>query len=569
MKSYRCQDIARLSHELTLSPARHRLRQLSGIARAIELIDPQREYPYSFVCFHITGYRSRRPNNDDAMLDGKNLIEDLVDLADALSASHPMPAAALQGRPYDIDALSQRFKVSTKTISRWRRRGLLGCWYAAAEGEPKLIFSSLAVQRFVGRNLDLVKRGSSFRLMDEQERARIIARARELVATEKCTLHAVTLRLAEETGRAVETIRYSLRRFDRDNPQQALFDQSEMPQQIDEADVIYQAFVDGEALRDIAERLGKRESDLKRILTRVRAERLAASPIEYIHNASFDDDESLLPDEDDDDEDRDDLDVDEDPTLTRVPSQLPPYLQELYRTPLLNRASEVKLFRRMNYVLHKAELARRKIAENPTKAGAADIAQVDDLLVAAQQLKNRITQANLRLVVSIAKRHLAGRNASNLFELVSDGNLALMRAVEKFDYARGFRFSTYASWAIMRSFARSVPEEMTQVDRFRTGHEEVLASIRDHRATAIADSLDSSDEQLQSTLAGCLAKLDSRERAVVERHFGLNRRESVQTLDEIGRQIGVSKERVRQIELRALQKLRTALGANGAELLAG
>jgi len=85
-------------------------------------------------------------------------------------------------------------------------------------------------------------------------------------------------------------------------------------------------------------------------------------------------------------------------------------------------------------------------------------------------------------VVSIARRHV-GR-APCFFEIVSDGNLSLMRAVEKFDYARGFKFSTYASWAIMRNYARTIPEQMYQSARLVTGVDEALAATPDRTDTA-------------------------------------------------------------------------------------
>ena len=93
--------------------------------------------------------------------------------------------------------------------------------------------------------------------------------------------------------------------------------------------------------------------------------------------------------------------------------------------------------------------------------------------------KNQIIRSNLRLVVSIAKRHVGP--ADNFFELVSDGNMSLMRAVEKFDYARGNKFSTYASWAIMKNFARTIPDEHRYHDRFRTSQPELFTSAEDDR----------------------------------------------------------------------------------------
>ena len=97
--------------------------------------------------------------------------------------------------------------------------------------------------------------------------------------------------------------------------------------------------------------------------------------------------------------------------------------------------------------------------------------------------KNQIVRANLRLVVSIAKRHVAPDQ--NFFELVSDGNMSLMRAVEKFDFARGNKFSTYASWAIMKNFARTIPDEHRHRDRFRTSQAEMFAATQDHRGDPV------------------------------------------------------------------------------------
>ena len=105
---------------------------------------------------------------------------------------------------------------------------------------------------------------------------------------------------------------------------------------------------------------------------------------------------------------------------------------------------------------------------------------VEKLYDEAVATKNQIIRANLRLVVSIAKRHVGP--AENFFELVSDGNMSLMRAVEKFDFARGYKFSTYASWAIMKNFARTIPDEHRHRDRFRTSQAEMFAATEDDRS---------------------------------------------------------------------------------------
>src|SRR5262249_61919925 len=100
----------------------------------------------------------------------------------------------------------------------------------------------------------------------------------------------------------------------------------------------------------------------------------------------------------------------------------------------------------------------------PARAGrtAAESDHIEKFQAEALAVKNQIIRANLRLVVSIAKKRVGPTN--NFFELVSDGNMSLIRAVEKFDTSRGFKFSTYASWAIMKNFARTIREEKTRRD---------------------------------------------------------------------------------------------------------
>ena len=124
----------------------------------------------------------------------------------------------------------------------------------------------------------------------------------------------------------------------------------------------------------------------------------------------------------------------------------PRYLASLYEVDLLNREQEQYLFRKYNYLKFKASRLREKL--DPTKARAAAMDEIQQLYDEAVKIKNRIVQANLRLVVSIAKRHLGA--SEDFFQLVSDGNMSLIRAAEKFDYTRGNKFSTYASWAIMK-----------------------------------------------------------------------------------------------------------------------
>jgi len=172
----------------------------------------------------------------------------------------------------------------------------------------------------------------------------------------------------------------------------------------------------------------------------------------------------------------------------------------------------------------------------------------------AVSTKNQIIRANLRLVVSIAKRHVGP--TQNFFELVSDGNMSLMRAVEKFDYSRGNKFSTYASWAIMKNFARTIPDEHRRQDRFRTSHAEMFSTTEDERSDQFEQ--ETVQAQREAQVGKILERLDEREQKIIIRRFGLRRGEEPLTLKQVGMELGVTKERVRQIEARALSKLRKA-----------
>jgi RNA polymerase primary sigma factor/RNA polymerase sigma factor len=169
-------------------------------------------------------------------------------------------------------------------------------------------------------------------------------------------------------------------------------------------------------------------------------------------------------------------------------------------------------------------------------------------------VKNEIARANLRLVVSIAKRHVTPDQ--NFFELVSDGNMSLLRAIEKFDFARGNKFSTYATWAIMKNFARTIPGEFKQRDRFRTSHEELFMATEEQRGDPTSEVNHQTEREAQ--VERMLKRLDDREKKIIINRFGLDYGREPLTLKEVGAELGVTKERIRQIEVRALNKLRQA-----------
>jgi RNA polymerase sigma factor (sigma-70 family) len=189
--------------------------------------------------------------------------------------------------------------------------------------------------------------------------------------------------------------------------------------------------------------------------------------------------------------------------------------------------------------------ARRRL--EPDFARVRDLNLLEGHLRRAQQTKNDILRANLRLVVSIARKHL--RPGLSLMELISDGTMTMMRAIESFDVHRGHKFSTYATLALMKGLARSVPQMLAGRARGAAADESAI-EIADRGTTRAAERFLAREEVTQ-----LLRRLDARERDVLRGHYGLDE-SAPATYEQLGQRLGLSKERVRQIERIALAKLR-------------
>jgi RNA polymerase sigma factor (sigma-70 family) len=390
------------------------------------------------------GYES----DPDLKFTGKEACHDLRLFVEDLSDAARVPAAAVGQRVLTVAELARQFRVSTKTVSRWRQQGLVSRRFLF-DGRKRLGFLQSSVDRFVALNEEQIRRGAQFsQLTDEMRAARIMELPLDHIGSEQ---------------------------FARQG-------------------------------------LERKEREILRVLPK----------------------------------------TDPPARKLRVPGGLPAYLASLYEVPLLTRDEEAHLFRKMNYLKCKASVLRAQLNSSQPQSRLMD--RIEKLYEESVATKNQIVSANLRLVVSIAKRY-AGPT-QDFFELVSDGNMSLLRAVDKFDVSRGNKFSTYASWAIMKNFARTIPDALRHRDRFSTSHPEMFSTIED----ASADYYDREAAQIQreSQVEKILDRLDERERKIVTSHFGLIRGQEPLTLKQIGATMGVTKERIRQIQVRAMSRLRAA-----------
>jgi RNA polymerase primary sigma factor/RNA polymerase sigma factor len=531
--------------QVRFAPREKKIEQVNRAEKLLGELETARTYTYEYLCYRITNYRpesypSLRLSGGEASHDLQLFVEDLSDAAN-------ISAEAAGERVLTVDELSRQFQVSTKTISRWRRQGLVSRRFVF-DGRKRVGFLESSVERFVRKNTERVRRGSQFSQLTQQERQRIVDRARRLARAGGCPAE-VAKRLARATGRSVETIRYTLKQFDHDHPELAIFPDNTGPLRDETKRKIYQQYRRGEAVEALAKKFCRTKTSIYRVIGEMRARRILELPLDYIPNAAFAgirgeraEREVLGP-------------IPPGETAVkrgRPPGGLPPYLASLYDVPLLSREQEMHLFRKMNFLKYKASELRKELDPSQPKRGLMD--QIERLYEDLVGVKNEIVSANLRLVVSIAKRHVGP--VENFFELVSDGNMSLIRAAEKFDYARGNKFSTYASWAIMKNFARTIPDEHRRRDRYRTSNAEMFNATEDVRSDQFEQ--ESAQNQRESQVGKILERLDQREREIIISRFGLQRGNEPLTLKEVGAEQGVTKERIRQLEARALNKLRKA-----------
>jgi len=281
------------------------------------------------------------------------------------------------------------------------------------------------------------------------------------------------------------------------------------------------------------------------------------------------------------------------------------YLKQIGKVPLLNAEQEVELAKRIEAGL----FAEEKLAQDPDMETETRI-KLEWISEDGRRAKNHLLEANLRLVVSLAKRY-TGRGMLFL-DLIQEGNLGLIRAVEKFDYTKGYKFSTYATWWIRQAITRAMadqartiripvhmvevinklarvqrqmlqdlgreptpeelaaeldmtPDKVIEVQKYgrepislstplgEDGDSEFGDLIEDSEAIVPADAV--SFTLLQEQLESVLDTLSEREAGVVRMRFGLSDGQP-KTLDEIGKVYGVTRERIRQIESKTMSKLR-------------
>ena len=547
MAMYRVDSIANLARQLAFTPVDVRSAQVGAAEQLLHDVDPAKAYPIDFIVYRITGYRPKsvpQPDGHADLLTGLALQHDLGLLIEQVSDTLDLRAAAAAEPVLAIDDVTARFDVTSKTIQRWRRRGLPARRFTFADGKRRVGFLLSSVERFIAIGRETVAAPPP--VPDETDR--MVWHARRLAVDGRCTVTELARRVGRRVGRSPLAVLHTLRKHDAEHPDQAVLPRAAPP--VDEAAraAICEGAKDGAGVSVLARVTGRPRATVHAVLVQDRAERLAGRRVRFVDDPIYHTNDAatavaaITADGE--------LPVDPPAEQLRTPRDLPPYLRDLYRTPLLSPARERALFLKFNFHKYQFATARRRL--DPELASARDLARLEVHLRDATAVKNDILRANLRLVVSVARRHVrpGGRGGVTLMDLVSEGHITLMRAIEGFDAHKGFRFSTYATLALMKGFARAVPA-MTGAGRRTVADAGLLAGIADARGDAVTERHLDRDH-----VHHLLERLGDRERQVLRARYGLG--DAPASCEQVGRRMGLSEQRVRQIERTALATLRGA-----------
>lgn len=540
MSRYRIDRLADLARQMEFTPTAARLSQLAAAESLLAEIDPSKAYPFDFLVFRITGYRPKSAVESE-LLTGLALQHDLGLLIESVSESLNLRSADMAEPVLSIDDAVERFNVTSKTIQRWRRRGLPARRFVFPDGKKRVGFLLSRVERFIAGE----DSGVTVSPVGELEQVAMLRRA-NLLAKADLPPTLIAWRIGRAQGRSVIAVLHTLRKHDADHPDQAVLEQT--PDELDDASKskLLKLHRKGRTIRQIAQRVRRSRFEVYRTVLDHQLGRLTERKYRFVDDPLFhgDDAEQTLLAMTHGGE----LEAPSQPEDSRVPRNLPPYLRELYRVPLLTPARERALFLLLHFYKFRFDTARKRF--EPQFARRRDLLALQAGFKRIIRVRNQIARANLRLVVSVARKH--ERPGAPLMELVSEGNLTLLRAVDAFDPHKGTRFSTYATLALMKGFARAVPQ--LQSRRAAGGSEDRLLELPDPAHDRSANLRLDTDH-----VHTLLNRLDDDERQVLLARYGLGGQADASTLSQAADRLGFSRQHVRDLEQSAFRKLRESL----------
>ncbi|GIW78291.1 MAG: hypothetical protein KatS3mg105_0098 [Gemmatales bacterium] len=286
MNRFRTEALKELTdQQVRFAPPARRLEQAARAQRLLREIDEGKQYPYQYVCYRVTDYRPE--SYPDLVISGSELREDLSAMIAELARSLPaQPVESFSEPVVTSEELQKQFNVSAKTIQRWRKRGLVGI-PVISRGRRQIGFLQSFLLPFLAENQEKVARGSRFSQMTDEEKEEILRRARRLARAGSLT--EVSRRIARRLGRSPEAVRYTIKKFDEEHPDCALYPGTSGPLNSETKNVIYSSYRRGISVDTLARRFRRTRNSMYRVINEIRARRLLEQPLEYIYHESFDD----------------------------------------------------------------------------------------------------------------------------------------------------------------------------------------------------------------------------------------------------------------------------------------
>ena len=368
--NYKCDSIRQLrDQQVRFAPREKKIEQVDNAERLLRELKPERDYNFEFVCFKVTGFRPEKApivkiSGDDLRQDLHSFIEDLSESADVSAEEFSQPV-------HTVDDLSKMFNVSTKTISRWRQQGLVSRKFIFDGGRKRVGFLHTSVDQYIKNNREKVRRGERFSQLSDFDKDDIIERARRLARAGGCPAE-VTRRIAKHMDRSVETIRYTIKRFDQLNPEMAVFPDQTGPLNLEMKERIYADFAGGKSADSISKRYCRTKTTVYRVINEMRATMVMELPLDFMDNPEFHRkaaEKRIVHAE---------MPVPETTTRrTKPPAGLPRYLASLYEVGLLTREQEQYLFRKYNFLKYQASKLRNKL--EPENARSSEMDEIERL----------------------------------------------------------------------------------------------------------------------------------------------------------------------------------------------
>lgn len=551
MRSMKTDVMEQLLMELRFAPPATKARQAAGAERLLGMVRKEMEYPYEFICFHVTGYRPKGKAAKDVMVGGEELIDDLQVFIRKLSGKAAQEAASLGERVYSMEEVAERFGVSARTIERWRKRGLGGRQFVFADGRQRTGFAESTVSSFVAANERLVTRARAFTVLSEERRTQIVDTARQMAADGSRHRKDIIRAIAEAMGVSAEAVRYHLVSYEAQNPGEQIFAKPAgvvSPEQMREVIRQYEA---GVSVEDMMRTFHRSRSSIYRIINAGKAREFFGVHMDYVDSTEFVADGAELailgPELPAGVKEQNTLAND----LEAGKIELHDYLQSLKDVEPPSAEAEKSLFRRYNYLKFRFNMA--KVKARPGQTTSAQTKEMQALLTEARAIGLYLRQSFLRVVVTVAQKHKI--LPEELRSYIVFGNKALTRALETYDYNNPSRFSNIAGLTVAKDFALAVAKGKKPSEQKQEAWEKGVLALD---TTSLIEL-----ERNQRDLANIIRQnLDEREQHIITARYDVEQaviKKHPKSLKEVGAELGISADEVRKLELAAIGKLRHVL----------